>query len=153
MCVEIFFSGTWCFSGHVGILAAARDVFLDAEACALKTLELMYCRAQVQMRRVSRVWIVSALPVRDTPTLACSKKNSFTPFHLGISYVPLFVLSLMAFVDLHLLPAVDSDAYLRTGNQYREKLGLPCRMHLPISEAGNYRMLIKQETAISLDHS
>ncbi|XP_068986067.1 chondroadherin isoform X1 [Bombus flavifrons] len=33
--------------GHVGILAAARDVFLDAEACALKTLELMYCRAQI----------------------------------------------------------------------------------------------------------
>lgn len=49
-CTEIFFSGTSRFSGYAGTSAAVRDVFLDAEACALKTLELMYCRAQVQMR-------------------------------------------------------------------------------------------------------
>lgn len=43
--------------------------------------------------------------------------------------------------DLHLLPAVDSDTesetYFRTRNQYCEKLGLPCRMHLSLSETGS----------------
>lgn len=58
-----------------------------------------------------------------------------------------------AFVDLHLLPVVDSDAepeaYLGTGNQYREKFGLPRRMHLPISQAGNHGA--RKRRIISLD--
>lgn len=46
----------------------------------------------------------------------------------------------MFFIDLHLLPAVDSDVeskiYFRTRNYYREKLGLLCRMYLSFSETG-----------------
>ena len=61
---KYLFSGTWRFFFFFRIRwnIAARDVFLDAEACALKTPGLMYCRAQVQMRRVSCVHRIHALP-------------------------------------------------------------------------------------------
>ncbi|CAK9818059.1 Leucine-rich repeat LGI family member 2 [Anthophora quadrimaculata] len=39
---RLFSRTRWCETS-----AAAHDVFPDAEACALKTLELMYCRAQI----------------------------------------------------------------------------------------------------------
>ena len=96
---------------------------------------------------------IHVLPIRisDTRTTRMPGKNfSLSPRSISFSRSISRVVSPFSFlfhllyllVDLHLLPVVDSDAepeaYLGTGNQYREKLGLPCRMHLPISQAGNH---------------
>ncbi|KAG9431651.1 reticulon-4 receptor-like 2 isoform X3 [Apis mellifera carnica] len=45
------------FLEYIGTSTATCDVFLDAEACALKTLELMYCRAQICIYYL--LWIVT----------------------------------------------------------------------------------------------
>ncbi|XP_076653285.1 uncharacterized protein LOC143359286 [Halictus rubicundus] len=46
---------------HAGPSAAARDVFLDAEACALKTSGLMYCRAQICIYYL--LWTATLSPI------------------------------------------------------------------------------------------
>lgn len=75
------------------------------------------------------------------------KKNCcVTSFLLSYIFYLFIYFFYYFFIDLHLLPAVDSDiefkVYFRTRNYYHEKLGLLCRMYLSFSETGKdvYKM-------------
>lgn len=105
----------------------------------------MYCRAQVQIRQFAcicnhiRIFYMHDIYIFEKKFCFVTSFLLFYIFYLFIYYF---------FIDLHLLPAVDSDVefkiYFRTRNYYRKKLGLLCRMYLSFSETGKnilYKMI------------